>query len=159
MKCVPCSNNGTLQRYTDTDAKGILIEDTPWNADGAPPLLTDDKIDELVVMCSTTNSGMTYCKSSIKAFIVSKKKAKLEAVGLAAFGLEDKIDNKTVRNYMAIIACHPKMHVITSSVPRTEARIIASNSLRAPVGLLFVAAVACVILLYKIQPVRSTHVS
>ena len=109
------------------DAKGILIEDTPWNADGAPPLLTDDEIDELVVMCSTTNSGMTYCKSSIKAYIVSKKKVKLKAFGPAAFGLKDKINNKTVRNYMAIIACHPKMHVVSSSLPRTKERTMASN--------------------------------
>ena len=81
MKCVPCSNNGTLQRYMDTDAKGILIEDTPWNAKGVPPLITDDKLEEFVEMCSTIKSGMTHCKSSPEAFIESKNKAKLEAIG------------------------------------------------------------------------------
>ena len=144
LKYIPCFTIRTLQRYMNIDLKGVLIEDAPWNTDGAPSLMTSDNIEEIVIMCGTTDSGMTYCRSSIKAYIVSKKKVKLKAVGLAAFGLKDKINNKTVRNYMAIIACHPKMHVVSSSLPRTKERIMASNSIGASVSLLVVIAIACV---------------
>ena len=110
------------------DEKGIQIEDTLWNAKGVPPLLTDDRIEEFVIMCSTTSSDIMYCKSSTKAYIVSKNKMKLEAIGLAAFCLDIRIDKRTMQSCMIIIAFHPKMHVVTSSVPRADAKIVASNS-------------------------------
>ena len=111
MKYIPCSTTRTLQRCMDIDTKGIIIEDTLWNVKGVPSLMTDDKLEKFVVMCSTKNSGMTHCKSSLEVFILSKNRTKLEAVGFAAFGLEDKISESTVPKYMSIIACHPNIHV------------------------------------------------
>ena len=73
LKYVPCSNR-KLYCYLDMDITCLPIEDSLWNGSGAPPLLTDDDVEEFVAMCCNQNRGMTYCSSAVKKFIVSKKR-------------------------------------------------------------------------------------
>ena len=73
LKYVPYAYR-ILHRYLNMDAKGLPIEDSPWNGSGAPPLLTDNDVEEFVAMCCNQNRGMTYCNAAVKKFIMSKKR-------------------------------------------------------------------------------------
>jgi len=104
----PVKNARTLQRLMEQDAKGdVPIRDIPWNSGGPVPLLSDADIDEFIDMLGTTkNSGVSYDSRSVKEFIISKKKDRLESEGCDTPIVDDsqlKVDDKTVRNYMAII--------------------------------------------------------
>jgi hypothetical protein len=60
---------------------------------------------------------MTYSCALLKDSIVSKRKAKLDAIGLTAVDIDGEIGATTVRRYIELVACYPQMHAIMSSVP------------------------------------------
>ena len=51
------------------------------------------------------------------------------------------------------------MHVAVASVPQTPARIVASNSIRTPVCVLFVATMVCGVVLDKLTPAIEKEMS
>ena len=116
-----------LQRIMKDDANGVPVEDGTWSGAGKPPLLTDDDIQEFVRELMTAGGGEQFDRDSIRNFILTKKRSQLETRGEELTEKNMKVNEKTLRNYMAIIGSHPSMRVVATSAPKNRAQ---GNSLK-----------------------------
>ena len=68
----------------------------------------------------------------------SDSKSGEKTVGDRKFDSTREVNNTTARNYLALLASQDKIHLAKTTVPKTNARFTAENSLMSAVSLLCV---------------------
>ena len=107
---VPCSI-WALRRLMNLDSQGLPVDGTYWTDTGRKAFISDDDVEDFVTNCGANNSGMTYTCASLKECIVSEHKVELNALDLTLFGVRNTSCATTMSSDMALVACHPNMHV------------------------------------------------
>jgi hypothetical protein len=111
-----------------------------WNGVGRPPpFLNDDSISDIAKSLQQT-SGRSFGRQEISKLLAEHQKKQIVEANHVPLTVPDSLSKSTVNNYMAHLALHPDISIVTNTQRKTDTRHAAENSFRAPVALLMTSA-------------------
>lgn len=110
-------------------SEGKLVKDTEWGSVGRPPLLDQPTIQAIAKEIQR-DKGRAQGRDEINQIIVRHIKRMISDAGQVPLNVPDKLNPTTLNNYIAQLSLAPDLTIVSSSIPKTNTRYAAENSIR-----------------------------
>jgi hypothetical protein len=136
---IPCGERAMIHRVNLFIKTGVLPR--PWGVTGRRPLVPMNDL-EILQKPAFERNGQSFGKTELEKNIIKYRNEEWEKRGLSTVGLPDKVHPRTLNNYHDLVVADPALAITSSSISKSEARIIAENSIRSTMSYVITGSIA-----------------